>query len=40
LHADSGGADRIVNTSLAWAGELRLPWAMTLIAMIIGIPLT
>jgi GntP family gluconate:H+ symporter len=39
LLADSGGADRIVNTILEWAGERRLPWAMTLIAMIIGIPL-
>jgi GntP family gluconate:H+ symporter len=39
LLADSGGADRIVTTILDWAGERRLPWAMTLIAMIIGIPL-
>lgn len=39
LLADSGGADRIVNTILDWAGERRLPWAMALIAMIIGIPL-
>jgi GntP family gluconate:H+ symporter len=39
LLADSGGADRIVTTILGWAGERRLPWAMTLIAMIIGIPL-
>jgi GntP family gluconate:H+ symporter len=39
LLADSGGADRIVATILGWAGERRLPWAMTLIAMIIGIPL-
>jgi len=39
LLADSGGADRIVSTILTWAGERRLPWAMTLIAMIIGIPL-
>jgi GntP family gluconate:H+ symporter len=39
LLADSGGADRIVDTILEWAGERRLPWAMTLIAMIIGIPL-
>jgi GntP family gluconate:H+ symporter len=39
LLADSGGADRIVTTILAWAGERRLPWAMTLIAMIIGLPL-
>jgi GntP family gluconate:H+ symporter len=39
LLADSGGADRIVATILGWAGDRRLPWAMTLIAMIIGIPL-
>jgi gluconate:H+ symporter, GntP family len=39
LLADCGGADRIVSTILGWAGERRLPWAMTLIAMIIGIPL-
>jgi GntP family gluconate:H+ symporter len=39
LLADSGGADRIVTTILGWAGDRRLPWAMTLIAMIIGIPL-
>jgi GntP family gluconate:H+ symporter len=39
LLADSGGADRIVDTILRWAGERRLPWAMTLVAMIVGIPL-
>lgn len=39
LLADSGGADRIVTTILGWAGERRLPWAMTLISMIVGIPL-
>lgn len=39
LLADCGGADRIVTTILGWAGERRLPWAMTLIAMIIGLPL-
>jgi GntP family gluconate:H+ symporter len=39
LLADSGGADRIVETILAWAGERRLTWAMTLIAMLLGIPL-
>jgi GntP family gluconate:H+ symporter len=37
--ADSGGADRIVDTIVSRAGERRLPWAMALIAMIIGIPL-
>lgn len=39
LLADSGGADRIVQTIVAWAGERRLPWAMALIAMVIGVPL-
>jgi GntP family gluconate:H+ symporter len=39
LLADSGGADRIVDTILAWAGERRLSWAMTLIAMLLGLPL-
>ena len=39
LLADSGGADQVVRTILGWAGERRLPWAMTLIAMIVGLPL-
>jgi GntP family gluconate:H+ symporter len=39
LLADSGGADRIVDTIVGRSGETRLPWAMALIAMIIGIPL-
>ncbi|AEW93263.1 MULTISPECIES: GntT/GntP/DsdX family permease [Streptomycetaceae] len=39
LLADSGGADQIVDTILARAGERRLPWAMTLIAALIGLPL-
>ena len=39
LLADSGGADRIVDTIVGRAGERRLPWAMALIAMIVGIPL-
>jgi GntP family gluconate:H+ symporter len=39
LLADSGGADRIVETIVSRSGERRLPWAMALIAMIIGIPL-
>src|SRR4051794_41035905 len=39
LLADSGGADRIVETIVNRAGDRRLPWAMALIAMIIGIPL-
>ncbi|HEV7898275.1 MAG TPA: SLC13 family permease [Planosporangium sp.] len=39
LLADSGGADRIVDTIVGRTGERRLPWAMALIAMIVGIPL-
>jgi GntP family gluconate:H+ symporter len=39
LLADSGGADRIVDTIVGRSTERRLPWAMALIAMIIGIPL-
>ncbi len=34
----SGGADRIVETIISAAGVKRLPWAMALIAFIIGIP--
>jgi len=39
LLAASGGADRIVETILSRAGQRRLPWAMALIAMVVGIPL-
>ncbi|MCW2948259.1 MAG: Gluconate transporter family protein [Actinoallomurus sp.] len=40
LLADSGGADQIVDTILARAGGRRaLPWAMTLIAVLIGLPM-
>jgi GntP family gluconate:H+ symporter len=39
LLADSGGADQVVDTIVGRAGKARLPWAMALIAMIIGIPL-
>ncbi|NJC68500.1 gluconate transporter [Planosporangium thailandense] len=39
LLADSGGADRIVDTIVSRTSQRRLPWAMTLIAMIVGIPL-
>ncbi|GAA3298823.1 gluconate transporter [Dactylosporangium vinaceum] len=39
LLADSGGADQVVDTIVGRAGPARLPWAMALIAMIIGIPL-
>ena len=36
---DSGGADQIVDTILARTPLQRLPWAMALIAFVIGIPL-
>ena len=39
LLADSGGADRIVDTILARTGERGLPWAMALIAALIGLPI-
>jgi GntP family gluconate:H+ symporter len=39
LLADSGGADQIVDTILARSGVRMLPWAMTLIAVLIGLPM-
>jgi GntP family gluconate:H+ symporter len=39
LLAESGGADRIAQTVLSRTGTERIPWAMALIAMIVGIPL-
>ncbi|MET9415962.1 gluconate:H+ symporter [Streptomyces klenkii] len=39
LLADSGGADQIVDTILAKAGPRSMPWAMVLIAGVIGLPL-
>jgi gluconate:H+ symporter, GntP family len=37
--ADSGGADQIVDTILVKAGGRAMPWAMVLIASVIGLPL-
>jgi GntP family gluconate:H+ symporter len=37
--ADSGGADQIVDTILAKANGRSMPWAMVLIASVIGLPL-
>ncbi|MEU8846874.1 gluconate:H+ symporter [Streptomyces sp. NPDC048564] len=37
--ADSGGADQIVDTILARAKGRSMPWAMVLIASVIGLPL-
>ena len=39
LLIDSGGADQIVDTILARTPGPRLPWAMALIAFVVGIPL-
>lgn len=39
LLADSGGADEIVDTILAKARGRAMPWAMVLIASVIGLPL-
>jgi hypothetical protein len=39
LLADSGGADRIIDTLLARASAAKIPWAMALVAIIIGLPM-
>lgn len=39
LLADSGGADRIIDKLLSKASPTMLPWAMALVAIIIGIPM-
>lgn len=39
LLADSGGADQIVDTILAKASARSMPWAMVLIAGVVGLPL-
>ncbi|WP_018686291.1 gluconate:H+ symporter [Actinokineospora enzanensis] len=39
LLADSGGADQIVDTILGKATGRKLPWAMALVAALIGLPM-
>jgi GntP family gluconate:H+ symporter len=39
LLVESGGAQRIADTVLSRAGDRGVPWAMALVAMIVGIPL-
>jgi gluconate:H+ symporter, GntP family len=39
LLADSGGADRVIDTLVAKASPARIPWAMALVAIIIGLPM-
>jgi GntP family gluconate:H+ symporter len=36
--AESGGAERIATTLIAWLGEKRVHWAMMLIACLVGVP--
>ncbi|WP_020667966.1 gluconate:H+ symporter [Amycolatopsis nigrescens] len=39
LLADSGGAEQIVDTIIARSGPKMLPWAMALVAALIGLPM-
>src|SRR6478609_8666056 len=39
LLADSGGANRVIDTLVGHAGPRALPWAMALVAVIIGLPM-
>ncbi len=39
LLADSGGADRVIDTLVAKASPAQIPWAMALVAVIIGLPM-
>ncbi|MBL7487722.1 gluconate transporter [Frankia sp. AgB1.9] len=39
LLADSGGANRVIDTLLARASGAAIPWAMALVAVIIGLPM-
>ena len=39
LLADSGGADRVIDTLVARASPKLLPWTMALVAVIIGLPM-
>lgn len=39
LLADSGGAEQIVDTIVGRSGARTLPWAVTLIAVLIGLPM-
>jgi gluconate:H+ symporter, GntP family len=39
LLADSGGADQVIDTLLSKASPAGLPWAMTLVAVIVGLPM-
>src|SRR5580698_5775502 len=38
MMAESGGADQIAHTLIRVFGEKRLPWAMVLIGLVVGLP--
>ena len=38
MMAESGGAERIANTLIAWFGEKYIHWAMMCVAIIVGLP--
>src|ERR1039457_3642815 len=38
MMAESGGADRIAHTLIRLFGEKRVPWAMMVIGLVIGLP--
>src|SRR3954454_23020502 len=39
LLADSGGADQVVDTLVSRTGSRLVPWAMALVAVIVGLPM-
>jgi gluconate:H+ symporter, GntP family len=39
LLAESGGADQVVDTLVSRAGKRMVPWAITLVAVIVGLPM-
>jgi GntP family gluconate:H+ symporter len=39
LLADSGGADQVIDTLLSKAPKAMVPWAMALVAIVIGLPM-
>ncbi|MNJ05556.1 Gnt-II system L-idonate transporter [compost metagenome] len=40
LLADSGGADRVVDTLVARSSKRALPWTMGVVGAVIGLPMT
>src|SRR6202161_3410677 len=38
MMAESGGADQVARTLIRWFGEKRVPWAMVVIGLVVGLP--